>query len=111
MSSKSQAANQLIESAVADHQIVIFSKSWCPRCVRTKALLESPEFHKVDVKIFDLDLMENGPAVQCVLLEKTGQKSVPNVWVTGAFLGGNDKTQAAYRSGQLWESLQIPTKA
>jgi glutaredoxin 3 len=49
--------------------------------------------------------------VQYVLAEKTGQKSVPNVWVTGAFLGGNDKTQAAYRSGQLLESLQIPMKA
>ena len=36
----------------------------------------------------------------------TGQRTVPNVWVKGNFVGGNDDTQGLHRSGKLSEMLQ-----
>jgi glutaredoxin 3 len=60
---------------------------------------------KVSAKIFELDKMDNGAAIQDALLDMTGQRTVPNVFVNGKQLGGNDKTQAAAKSGELQKLL------
>ncbi len=90
--------------------MVVFAKSWCPYCVKTKDLLKNPDFENVTIKIFDLDKlpedMPTGPALQAVLAEMTGQKSVPNVWVNGEFVGGNDVTQEMYKKGELMSRLR-----
>jgi len=49
--------------------------------------------------------MENGAAIQQYLLQKTGQGSVPSVFVNGKHVGGNDDTHAAAQSGKLAEML------
>lgn len=36
----------------------------------------------------------------------TGQRTVPSVFIAGKHLGGNDASQAAYRSGALMEMLK-----
>jgi len=35
--------------------------------------------------------MPDGSAIQAALLELTGQRTVPNVFINGKHLGGNDK--------------------
>ena len=51
--------------------------------------------------------MDDGRDIQDALLEMSGQKTVPNVWVKGEHLGGNDDTQAAAKSGKLQELLGL----
>ena len=46
-----------------------------------------------------------GQQIQNELYKMTGQSTVPSVWINGQFLGGNDDTQKAYRSGVLTSSL------
>eukprot|EP00956_Cyclotella_meneghiniana_P020416 scaffold36060_cov68-Cyclotella_meneghiniana.AAC.5 len=60
----------------------------------------------VPAKIIELDIMDNGNAVQTALLDITGQRSVPNVFIKGKHLGGNDDTQAAAKSGKLKKMLE-----
>ena len=91
----------------------MFSKSYCPYCARTKALFKqlteesSPEFvADVTVNVFELDLAEQGSVVQNALLERTGQRTVPNVFVAGQHVGGNDDTHALAASGKLKEMLE-----
>ena len=60
----------------------------------------------MSVKIVDLDAMPSdttarGPAVQFMLNEMNGQKAVPQVFVNGEFLGGNDVTQEKFEKGEL----------
>ena len=50
---------------------------------------------------------DDGPALQHALLQMTGQKSVPNVFVKGQHMGGNDDTQAAAKEGKLQEMLGL----
>ena len=52
------------------------------------------------------DQMDNGPEIQSALLDISGQRTVPNVFIKGKHLGGNDDTQAAARSGKLEEMLK-----
>jgi glutaredoxin 3 len=39
--------------------------------------------------VHDLDTMDGGADIQSALLELTGQKTVPNVFIHGKHLGGN----------------------
>lgn len=45
--------------------------------------------------------MSEGGSIQNALAQMTGQRTVPNVFVNGKHLGGNDDTQASFRSGAL----------
>lgn len=60
----------------------------------------------IDAKVIELDQIDNGAEVQSALLEMSGQRTVPNVYIKGKHLGGNDDTQAAARSGKLEEMLK-----
>ncbi|GAA5902645.1 hypothetical protein JCM6882_009341, partial [Rhodosporidiobolus microsporus] len=37
--------------------------------------------------------------------EKTGQRTVPSVWIGGEFKGGNSDLQALHKSGELKKLL------
>ena len=80
------------------HEVLIFSKSTCPFCYQSKALFEKLN---IDAQIFELDEMENGAIIQKALHEVTGQRTVPNIFINGDHVGGNDKIQQAARSGEL----------
>ena len=59
----------------------------------------------IDAKVYELDKMDDGADIQDELLSKTGQKTVPNVFIKGEHIGGNDDTQAAAKSGKINEIL------
>jgi thioredoxin reductase (NADPH) len=46
-------------------------------------------------------LAEDGADIQDALLQKTGQKTVPNVFVNGEHVGGCDNTIEAHQNGRL----------
>mmetsp|Transcript_64836 Transcript_64836/g.130372 ORF Transcript_64836/g.130372 Transcript_64836/m.130372 type:complete len:132 (+) Transcript_64836:45-440(+) len=95
--------DEFVSEAVASSDVVIFSKSTCPFCKKTKALFES-----LDVKyaVIELNERDDGPDVQAALLDFSGQRTVPNVFIKGKHLGGNDATQKANKDGTLLKLLQ-----
>eukprot|EP00956_Cyclotella_meneghiniana_P045207 scaffold358642_cov66-Cyclotella_meneghiniana.AAC.1 len=90
------------KSEIASNDVVIFSKTYCPFCTSTKSLFSGMN---IPAKIIELDTMDNGSEVQAALLDISGQRTVPNVFIKGKHLGGNDDSQAAARSGKLKELL------
>mmetsp|Transcript_7682 Transcript_7682/g.18822 ORF Transcript_7682/g.18822 Transcript_7682/m.18822 type:complete len:135 (-) Transcript_7682:1324-1728(-) len=97
--------DEFMESEIDSNDVVVFSKSYCPFCTKTKDLFDS-----LDVKyaVHELDEMgDDGPELQMALFKKTNQKSVPNVFVKQQHIGGNDDTQAAAREGKLQEMLGL----
>ncbi|KAK7052460.1 glutaredoxin, partial [Favolaschia claudopus] len=94
------AAKELVETAIKDNKIMIFSKSYCPYCKRAKALF-AKQFPEEKATVFELDEREDGAAIQGYLAEKTGQRTVPNIFVNTKHVGGNDDTQAAFKTGEL----------
>ena len=74
-------------------------------CTRTKNLFAQNALSD-DVQIHELDRMPNGSQIQQALAQMTGQSTVPNVFVQGKHVGGNDDTQRAFKSGQLQSMLQ-----
>lgn len=89
---------------------MIFSKSYCPFCTSTKSLFSS---HASELGlttaplVIELDEMgAEGADVQQELAKMTGQRTVPNVFVKGQHLGGNDDTQRAAAEGKITEMLK-----
>ncbi|CAM9165777.1 unnamed protein product [Heterosigma akashiwo] len=100
----SMSAADFIESEINSKDIVVFSKTFCPFCSSTKQLFSGMN---VDFTVIELDQRGDGGEIQKALLDKTGQRTVPNVFVKGTHVGGNDDTQAAARSGKLNELLGL----
>ena len=96
------AASDFAQSEIDHHQVVVFSKSYCPFCQRTKDLFWDKN---IAFQLHELDQMDNGSDFQDALLDMSGQKTVPNVYINGQHIGGNDAVQAANKSGQLDELL------
>jgi len=98
-------AKAFVEGDVASHKVVVYAKSWCPYCDKTKALLGKDEFKGADILIYDIDKMDDslpsGPCLQKALLDVSGQKTVPNVFIDGKHFGGNSDLQDAYAAGTL----------
>ncbi|KAF8207049.1 thioredoxin-like protein [Mycena galopus ATCC 62051] len=100
-SSKSvMSTKEFVESAINDNKIVIFSKSTCPYCRRAKALFKD-NFPEENPAVFELDERDDGYDIQSYLAQKTGQSTVPNIFVHKQQVGGNDDAQAAFRTGGL----------
>ena len=91
------------KSEIASNDVVVFSKSYCPFCTSTKQLFSSMN---IDAKVIELNEMDDGNDIQAAVLDISGQRTVPNVFIKGKHLGGNDDTQAAARSGKLAEMLE-----
>jgi glutaredoxin-related protein len=68
-------------------------------------LLAGDDFKDIDISIHDIDTTDDGPALQRALAEITGITSVPQVFVNGEILGGNDVIQEAYQSGELLQKV------
>lgn len=83
---------------IESHDVVIFSKSYCPFCKRAKKLLTD---ENITFEAVELDLHPKGADIQKALLDKTGQRTVPNVFIKGQHIGGSDALQAAQTSGRL----------
>lgn len=64
----------------------------------------------VNARVIELDLLKNGltkNGVAVKLYELTGQRTVPNVFIKGMHLGGNDMTQEVARTGSLHQTLGL----
>lgn len=53
------------------------------------------------VGIIELDEDSQGDAIQAYLGEKTGQRTVPNVFISGKHIGGSDDLAKLNSSGEL----------
>ncbi|GMH70159.1 hypothetical protein TrVE_jg2426 [Triparma verrucosa] len=102
-------ATDYISKALEENEVVVFSKSFCPFCTSTKKMfsetgtelgMTSPAF------VVELDQIDGGADIQAELLSQTGQRTVPNVFVKGKHVGGNDDTMRAAANGKLQEMLK-----
>ena len=76
-------------------KVEVYSKRNCAYCVRAKALLQKKKvaFEEIDV--------EHDEAKRAWLVEASGQRTVPQIFVNGRSLGGFDDIDALDRQGRL----------
>ncbi|KAK3806624.1 MAG: glutaredoxin [Benniella sp.] len=102
-STLTSSIRSLIRTSITQNPVMIFSKSYCPYCLRVKDL-----FQDLDLKYTALELDEHdqGTEIQQALKVVSGQSTVPNVFVKGHHVGGCDATIAANETGKLQSLLK-----
>ncbi|WVZ10680.1 hypothetical protein V8G54_015210 [Vigna mungo] len=83
----SNSVSAFVQNAIYSNRITVFSKSYCPYCLRAKRILA-----QLNEKPFvvELDLRDDGYEIQSVILDLIGRRTVPQVFVNGKHIGGSD---------------------
>ncbi|KAJ3242536.1 hypothetical protein HDU78_001349 [Chytriomyces hyalinus] len=98
-------AQQTVETILAHSKIVVFGRSGCLACLKAKKLLDS---YQVAYTVVNIDLRdeEDGSEILSYLELRTGRRSVPNVFVRGESVGGNEDIHDMDRAGSLAALLE-----
>ncbi len=75
--------------------VVVYTTAFCPYCTRAKDLLR----HK-GIPFEEIDLTDADPA-RTALVERTGMRTLPQIFVDGKLVGGWRELQALDREGKL----------
>lgn len=79
--------------------VIIYTTQYCPFCVRAKQLFEQKKIPYTEIAV------DNNAALRQEMMAKSGQRTVPQIWINGTHVGGCDDLYALQRSGQLAQLL------
>ncbi|UIZ28017.1 hypothetical protein KXD40_004446 [Peronospora effusa] len=98
-----EASKTSITDAITKEKVLVFSKTTCPFCARVKEI-----FNVLDTnyKVVELDTRDDGAEIQTLLLDITGQRTVPNVFMNGKHIGGCDSVMDLYAKSELASMLE-----
>jgi glutaredoxin 3 len=82
-------------SSSTQKPIEIYVTDWCPYCVRAKALLKRKGWDFKEINV------EGDEAKRAWLVETTGRRTVPQIFIDGQPIGGSDDLHALDRDGRL----------
>ncbi|WP_373295327.1 glutaredoxin 3 [Undibacterium squillarum] len=74
----------------------MYSTAVCPYCVMAERLLKSKGVEEIEKIRVDLD-----PAVREAMMQKTGRRTVPQIYIGDTHVGGFDDLSALDRAGKL----------
>lgn len=77
-------------------KVRMYSTAVCPFCVRAEALLTARGVAEIEKLRIDLD-----PQLRDEMMEKTGRRTVPQIYIGDTHVGGCDDLMALDRAGGL----------
>ena len=75
--------------------VKMYTTTWCPYCIRAKQLLKMR-----DVPFEDIDV-QGDDETRAWLVQATGQRTVPQIFIGDESIGGFTELAMLDRSGQL----------
>ncbi len=75
---------------------MIYSTAVCPYCVRAEQMLRAKGVTNIAKVRVDLE-----PARRLEMMEKTGRRTVPQIYIAGTHVGGFDDLVVLDRAGKL----------
>ncbi len=76
--------------------VTMYSTGVCPYCTMAERLLTAKGIANIEKIRVDLD-----PAQRVAMMEKTGRRTVPQIYVGDTHVGGFDDLNALERAGKL----------
>ena len=85
--------------------VQVYTTNYCPYCTRAKQLLTKRgiAFEEIDVSTDD--------EKRTWLVQTTGQRTVPQIFIHGTPIGGSDELHQLDRSGELAKRLAVAQSA
>ena len=94
------ARERVAREVAANAGVLMYAKTTCGYC-RLGVELLAPLLEGLPLSVVQLDEIPDGAAVQGALLERTGQRTVPNCFVGRQHVGGHDDLKRLHRAGKL----------
>nr|CCA14706.1 PREDICTED: C. briggsae CBRGLRX10 proteinlike putati [Albugo laibachii Nc14] len=91
-------AEEFVDQKVNEHKVVVFSKAYCPHCVEAIEVLSK---HSAEFKVIELTEMTDFDKIQNALEKKTGERTVPRIFIDGKFVGGCSDLNLLNKKGEL----------
>jgi glutaredoxin 3 len=82
-------------------KVIMYSTAVCPYCTQAERLLKAKGVDEIEKIRIDLD-----PAQRTLMMEKTGRRTVPQIYIGETHVGGFDDLSALDREGKLMPLLQ-----
>ncbi|GAA0704289.1 hypothetical protein GCM10009105_01020 [Dokdonella soli] len=91
----------------AEQPLVMFALEWCEFCwaVRKLFAICRIPYRSVDLDSTAYQRDDRGGQIRAVLRERSGSKTIPQVFVGGEFIGGATETLDAFKDGRLQRLL------
>ena len=77
-------------------KVLMYCTAICPYCVRAEQLLQRKGVQEIEKIRVDLQ-----PELRVAMMEKTGRRTVPQIYIGGEYVGGYDELAALDRAGGL----------
>lgn len=82
-------------------KVLMYSTEVCPYCVRAEQLLQRRGVTEIEKIRVDLQ-----PELRAVMTERTGRRTVPQIYIDELHVGGYDDLAALDRAGKLTPLLE-----
>ena len=76
--------------------VIMYTTAVCPYCVRAERLLEAKGVKDIEKVRVDLD-----PEQRVLMMQKTGRRTVPQIYIGDTHVGGFDDLYALDQAGRL----------
>ncbi len=80
---------------MSEPAVVMYTTSWCPYCERARKVLAAK-----NVAIEEIDV-ESAPARRAEMHNRSGRRSVPQIFIGDHHVGGSDELLALEAAGKL----------
>lgn len=77
-------------------KVVMYCTAICPYCIRAEQLLQRKGVREIEKIRVDLQ-----PELRVAMVEKTGRRTVPQIYIGGEHIGGYDDLASLDHSGEL----------
>ncbi len=81
-------------------KVIMYSTAVCSYCTQAERLLKAKGVDEIEKIRIDLD-----PAQRTLMMEKTGRRTVPQIYIGETHVGGFDDLSALDREGKLMPLL------
>jgi cysteine synthase A len=94
--------------ADAEQPVVMFAFEWCEFCWSVRKLFARARipFRSVDLDSVELQKGELGGEIRAAITARTGSPTIPQIFVSGKFLGGATEVFDAFAEGRLQALLR-----
>jgi len=85
-------------------RVLMYCTATCPFCRSAERLLAQKGVHKIERVRVDLE-----PARRAEMIQRSGRRTIPQIWVGTRHVGGCDDLYALDDAGELDQLLASPT--
>ncbi len=102
-------AQRVVDDIIRAEPVVMFALEWCEFCWSVRKLFARVgiPYRSVDLDSVEFQKGDSGGKIRAVLADRTGAKTIPQIFVAGEHIGGCTDFFNAWREGSMQRRLTL----